>query len=105
MPAPRLNLPKHKLTDDGKMSNVIIKLCVMGYEVCEAKDAIRIIEILHLDKSQFDFPYGSFEDAKKHALSGEFDYDEESFFASKEECEELDKAVKEGKLFVRMHPH
>ena len=40
MLAPRLNMPKHKLTEDRKMSNIIIKLCTMGYDVCEAKDAI-----------------------------------------------------------------
>ena len=100
MPAPRLNIPKHKLTEDGKMLNVISKLCLMGYEVCEAKNAIRIIEMFDLDKSQFDFPYGSFEEAKKHVLAGEFDYSEESFSSSEEEIEALHKAVKEGKLLI-----
>ena len=100
MPIPRLNMPKHKLTEDGKMLNVISKLCLMGYDVCEAKNAIQIIEMFELDKSQFDFPYGSFDEAKKHVLAGEFDYDEESFFSSKEECEALDKAVAEGKLWI-----
>lgn len=100
MPIPRLNMPKHKLTEDGKMLNVISKLCLMGYEVCEAKNAIRIIEMFDLDKSQFDFPYGSFDEAKKHALAGEFDYDEESFSSSEEEIETLHKEVEEGKLWV-----
>lgn len=101
MPAPRLNMPKHKLTEDGKMSNIIIKLCTMGYEVCEVKDAIRIIETLHLDKSQFDFPYGSFENAKKHALSGEFDYNTDTFASSQEEIDALHKNIEEGKLWIR----
>lgn len=101
MPAPRLNILKHKLTEDGKMSNVIIKLCTMGYEVCEAKDAIRIIEMLHLDKSQFDFPYGSFEDAKKHVLSGEFDYDTDTFASSQEAIDALHNDIEEGKLWIR----
>lgn len=100
MPIPRLNMPKHKLTEDGKMLNVISKLCLMGYEVCEAKNAIRIIEMFDLDKSQFDFPYHSFEEFKKHVLAGEFDYSEESFSSSKKEIEALHKAVAEGKLWI-----
>lgn len=100
MPIPRLNMPKHKLTEDGKMLNVISKLCLMGYEVCEAKNAIRIIEMFDLDKSQFDFPYGSFDEAKKHALAGEFDYDADTFSSSQEEIDELHKAVVEGKLWI-----
>ena len=100
MPIPRLNMPKHKLTEDGKMLNVISKLCLMGYEVCEAKNAIRIIEMFDLDKSQFDFPYGSFDEAKKHALAGEFDYDTDTFASSQEEIDALHKAVAEGKLWI-----
>lgn len=101
MPIPRLNMPKHKLTEDGKMLNVISKLCLMGYEVCEAKNAIRIIEMFDLDKSQFDFPYGSFDEAKKHALAGEFDYDTDTFASSQEEIDALHKSIKEGKLWIR----
>lgn len=100
MPIPRLNMPKHKLTEDGKMLNVISKLCLMGYEVCEAKNAIRIIEMFDLDKSQFDFPYGSFDEAKKHALAGEFDYDTDTFASSQEEIDALHKSIKEGKLWI-----
>lgn len=64
------------------------------------KSVIRIIEIFHIDKSQFDFPYGSFEEAKKHVLAGEFDYSEQSFSSSDEQIEALHKAVEEGKLWV-----
>lgn len=70
------------------------------YDVEDAKVAIKIIEENNLDKSQFDFPYGSFEEFKKHVLAGEFDYDEKSFYSSKEEIEALDNAVKEGELWI-----
>ena len=100
MPIPRLNIPKHKLTERGKMSNVVIKLNKLGYDVCDAKSVIQIIEKDNLDKSQFDFPYGSFNEAKKHILAGEFDFDIDSFASSQEEIDELHKAVEEGKLWI-----
>lgn len=101
MPIPKYNLPEYKPDENELKADVIIrKLSDMGYAVDTERDAVQIIDSFNLDKSQFDFPYGSFDEAKKHALAGEFDYDEESFFSSKEECEELDKAVAEGKLWI-----
>ena len=100
MPAPRLNMPKYKLTENDRMDNVMRQLYKLGYDVEDAKTAIWVIEKLHIDKSQFDFPYGSFEEAKKHVLAGEFDYDEESFSSSEEEIEALHKEVEEGKLWI-----
>lgn len=100
MSIPRLNIPKYKLTENDRMDIVIRQLCKMGYKVNNAKRAIRIIEKFHIDKSQFSFPYNSFEEFKKHVLAGEFDYDEEPFFSSKEEIEALHKAVAEGKLWI-----
>ena len=79
MPAPRLNIPEYELTENDRMSNVMRQLYKIGYDVEDAKTAIWVIEKFHIDKSQFDFPYGSFEEAKKHVLAGEFDYSEESF--------------------------
>lgn len=100
MPIPRLNMPKYKLTENDRMDIVMRQLCKMGYKVNNAKRAIRIIEKFHIDKSQFDFPYGSFEEAKKHVLAGEFKYRKKSFSSSKEEIEALHKAVAEGKLWI-----
>lgn len=100
MPVPRLNMPKYKITENDRMSNVMRQLREMGYVVNDGKSVIRIIEIFHIDKSQFDFPYGSFEEAKKHVLAGEFDYSEQSFSSSDEQIEALHKAVEEGKLWV-----
>ena len=77
MPAPRLNIPEYELTENDRMSNVMRQLYKIGYDVEDA-----------------------FEEAKKHVLAGEFDYDEESFSSSEEEIEALHKAVKEGKLWI-----
>lgn len=100
MPAPRLNIPEYELTENDRMDIVMRQLCKMGYKVNNAKRAIRIIEKFHIDKSQFDFPYGSFEEAKEHVLAGEFGYHKKSFSSGKEQIEALHKAVAEGKLWV-----
>ncbi len=100
MPAPRLNIPEYELTENDRMSNVMRQLYKIGYDVEDAKTAIWVIEKFHIDKSQFDFPYDSFEEAKKHVLAGEFDYRKKSFSSGKEKIEALHKAVKEGKLWV-----
>lgn len=100
MPIPKYDLPEYELTENDRMDNVIRQLYKLGYDVEDAKTAIWVIEKFHIDKSKFDFPYGSFEEFKKHVLAGEFDYDEESFSSSEEEIEALHKAVKEGKLWI-----
>ena len=100
MPIPKYDLPRYKLTENDRMDNVTRQLYKLGYNVEDAKTAIWVIEKFHIDKSQFDFPYGSFEEAKKHVLAGEFDYSGESFSSSEEEIEALHKEVKEGKLWV-----
>lgn len=101
MPIPKYDLPEYKSDENELKADIIVrKLSKMGYSVDTERDAVQIIDNFNLDKSQFDFPYHSFEEFKKHVLAGEFDYDEKSFFSSKEECEELDKAVKEGRLWV-----
>lgn len=100
MPAPRLNMPKYKLTENDRMDNVMRQLYKIGYDVEDAKTAIWVIEKFHIDKSQFDFPYHSFEEFKKHVLAGEFDYDTDTFASSQKEIDELHKAVAEGKLWI-----
>ena len=97
MPVPKLNVPKHKLTERGKMSNVVIKLNKLGYDVDDARAAIKIIEDDNLDKSQFDFPYGSFEEAKPHVLAGEFDFDEKKFYISVERRKQVEQEMREGR--------
>ena len=72
---PRVDVPISKIPENKKKSNYIIRI-------------------------QFDYPYGSFEEYKKHVLAGEFDLDIKSVLTSPEEQKELDKAVKEGKLWV-----
>lgn len=100
MPIPKYDLPRYKLTESDRMSNVMRQLYKIGYDVDDAKTAIWVIEKLHIDKAQFDFPYGSFEEAKKHVLAGEFDYHKKSFSSGKKEIEALHKAVAEGKLWI-----
>ncbi len=100
MPVPKANIPRYKITKVDKMCNVERKLRVLGYDVDDPRTAIKIIEDDNLDKSQFNFPYESFEETKAHVLVGEFDFDIDLFASSQEEIEALDKAVKEGKLWI-----
>ena len=100
MPVPKANIPRYKITKVDKMCNVERKLRVLGYDVDDPRTAIKIIEDDNLDKSQFDFPYESFEETKAHVLAGEFDYDIDSFATSQEKIDELHKAVKDGKLWI-----
>lgn len=84
-----------------KMSRLEIMLCDLGYDVDTGKDIVDAIEQHHLDLSQFDFPYGSFEAFKEHALAGEFDFDVDKRAASPEQIAELRQLVKDKKLYVR----
>lgn len=100
MPAPRLNMPKYKKTERSKMTDIVEQLCNMGHCVDNARDAIQVIEVFKLDKSKFNFPYGSFEKAKKHTLSGEFDFDENAMMMTDAEREQLKKDVEEGRVWI-----
>lgn len=74
MPVPRLVVPEHKVDENrNKMGRIISDLCDIGYDICTAKEAIHIIESEKLDKSQFNFPYNSFDEFKEHVLSGELE--------------------------------
>ena len=66
----------------------------------DARDAVHIIEEQGVDKFDFDYPYGSFEEFKKHTLAGEFDVDIESMLMTDEEIAEQEKAIREGRLRV-----
>lgn len=99
IPMSNINIPDIEIPEVKIKSNYIIRM-LFDYDVEDARDAIRIIEEQGVDKFQFDYPYGSFEEYKKHVLAGEFDLDIKSVLTSPEEQKELDKAVKEGKLWV-----
>ena len=101
MPIPKYNLPEYKPDETELKADIIVrKLSKMGYSINTERDAVQIIDNFNLDKSQFDFPYHSFEEFKKYVLAGEFDYDEESFSSSEEEIEALHKEVEEGRLWI-----
>ena len=99
IPMSNINIPDIEIPEVKIKSNYIIRM-LFDYDVEDARDAIRIIEEQGVDKFQFDYPYGSFEEYKKHVLAGEFDLDIKSVLTSPEEQKKLDKAVKEGKLWV-----
>lgn len=102
MPVPRLIVPEHKVNENcNKMCRIIDDLCDMGYDICTAKEAIQIIESEKLDKSQFNFPYNSFDEFKEHVLSGELEIGSiDDMFMTKERREQLDKDVREGRLWI-----
>lgn len=99
MPVPKANIPEYKKTERSKMTDIVTYLYKIGYNVDDARTAIKIIEDDNLDKSQFDFPYGSFEETKSHAFAGEFDFDE-SVMMTDAEREQFEKDIKEGKLWI-----
>ena len=80
------------------VENVLIN---MGYSVSTMKDTVVVIEENNLDQSLFDFPYGSFDVFKKHALAGEFDFDEKKHEASQLHIAKVEKRSKDKKLWVR----
>ena len=51
-----------------KVHNIIRRLRHMFYDVDDERDALHAIETCHLDKSQFDYHYGSFEEFKSMFL-------------------------------------
>lgn len=93
------DFPKPDYDNDTKMSRIESILLQLGYRTDTGKDVIDAIEQNHLDLSQFDFPYGSFEAFKEHALSGEFDFDAEKWIASPEKIKEIRQLVKDKKLW------
>lgn len=101
IPMPNINIPKYCVSaDEKKIDRIIYALNHMNYDVNDERDAVRIIEEHGVNKFQFDYPYGSFEEFKKHVLAGEFDINVASSMRTPEEQKKLDKAVKEGKLWV-----
>lgn len=100
MPVPRLVVPEHKVDENrNKMGRIISDLCDIGYDICTAKEAIQVIETKKLDKSQFDFPFGSYDEFKKRVLAGELEMKPLNMM-TQEEQEQLDKAVRESELWI-----
>lgn len=101
MPIPRLKKSEYRSSEEiSRLNGIIYILRKQGYDVDDAKSVINVIDTLRLDKSQFNFPYGSFEEAKKHTLSGEFDFDENAMMMTDTEREQLKKDVEEGRTWM-----
>lgn len=101
MPIPKLKSPMYTPSEkDLRIHQIVYSLRDMGYNADDARSAIRVIEEYELDKSQFQYPYDSFDEFKKHTLEGEFDIDIQSDLMTKQEQKALDDAVREGKLWV-----
>lgn len=106
MPVPRYNIPRYKLSETKVKSNYIIRmLCKAGYDVGNARDAVKLIDEQGVDKFQFDYPYGSFEEYKKHVLVGEFDVDIEFMMMTDAERIAWNRDVKSGKIRVIHEDH
>lgn len=99
MPVPRLYMPDHNVSDvDIKADRIVQILYDMGYDVGDERDVVRVIEKEGVDKFDFDYPYGSFEEFKRHVLDGEFDVD--LHLMTDEEREQWDKDEKEGRVWI-----
>ena len=99
MPVPRYNIQRHKPSEVKVKSNYIVRMLFKaGYDIDDERDAVKLIEEKGVDKFDFDYPYGSFAEYKKHVLAVDFDI--EIKLATKGDHEKLQQAVKEGKLWV-----
>ena len=98
MPIPRVAIPKHKVSENDRKLYVLENtLYDMGYNCEEPKDMVKVIEMFGLDKSQFDFPFGSYDAFKAHIENGEYDNYGVVKLMTAEELDALDKAIKEGR--------
>lgn len=103
MPVPRIEVPPYKPDENERKLTVIENaLDDMGYECDGARDVIEIIEKHNLVKSQFEYPFGSYDTFRVHVLMGYYDGDESlvSHHMTDEEFEEFEKAVREGKIWI-----
>ena len=99
MPMPKFNVDIYHPSDaEVKATHIVCSLYGMKYNVGDERDAVQVIEKEGLDKFDFDYPYGSFEEFKRHVLDGEFDV--ESHLMINEEREQWDKAEKEGRVWI-----
>ena len=79
---------------------IICCLISMGYAIHRTRDVIRVIENENLDRSQFDFPYGSFEIYKQHVLDGEFDIDATKHLMPDEIQSQLQQVADDDQLWT-----
>lgn len=101
MPVPKAPIFKHKVDENE------IKLCAiedslndMGYLCDGSKSVIKVIEDNNLDKSQFDFPYGSFDKFKESVEQDAFNEYGRVGFLTKSESDKLHKDISEGKIWI-----
>ena len=101
MAIPKLKKSRHHSSDEIlKLHHIIYLLRGMDYNIYDARSDINVNEDFNLDKTKIEYPYDSYENFKQHVYAGEFDVDIDSLLMSEEHCKELDKAVKEGRLWV-----
>lgn len=99
MKIPELPPIQFHTTEMGKSNKILRKLKHIGYAVNDAKEALLILEKHDIDKSQFDFPYGSFEAYKQHVLAGDLEFDLTSNIMTDEQREEIRINVEEKKIW------
>lgn len=101
MPVPRYNIPRHRPSEIEVKSDYIVRMLFgAGYDIDDERDAVKLIEEKGVDKFDFDYPYGSFEEYKKHVLAGEFDIDIEAMMMTDKERAKQEEAIRKGKLRV-----
>lgn len=98
MPVPRVITSGYKPNDWSKIFKIMRQLDTMGYHADGARNVVLVIEKVNIDKSQFDFPYGSFEEFKKHTSDGEFDIDENKYAATDASRKKFRKELEEGRI-------
>ena len=102
MPVPKFNLSKYKPSEnERKFHKLTDTLFDMGYDIRNVQDIIDVIGTKELNIPSSDYPYGSFEEFKKHKNDREFEMATlEDMMITKEKEAELEKAVKEGRLWI-----
>ena len=98
---PPIELP---ITEMDKSMKIMRKLRKMGHDINDPNEALAVFETCNIDKTQFNFPYGSFDTYRQHVLSHDLDLDLTSNVMTPEESEKIDKAIKEGKLWRTHSP-
>ena len=99
MPAPRYNMHRCRPSEAEVKSDYIVRMLLNdGYDIEDERDAVKFIEEHGVDKFGFDYPYGSFEEYKRHVLAGEFDV--ESAEVTEEERAECERSVKAGESYI-----
>ncbi len=101
MPIPRIDIPVHTVSEnDRKLYALENTLYDMGYNCEEPKDMIKVIEIFKLDKSQFDFPFDSYDAFKARVSNGEYDDYGVIKFMTQEEVEAMERDIEEGRACI-----